>query len=147
MAPLCGGESPVCPAAVGSRSVESLSPECPASGGKILEGCADRTRDPFAKNAQHPGSRQYPRCPWCAHCYNCRRRRSAGCHLSAVQVSTWQCPSRFCTGRRGVPPVRTDRREGFYVGETICANSVKQLCHEEGADHAPVSPPSPAGAS
>ena len=83
---------------------------------------------PIAKNAQHPGSREPPRCPWSAHWYNRRRRRSAGCHLSAVQVSSWQCPSRFCTRRRGVPPVRTDRREGYYVGETICANSVKQLC-------------------
>ena len=37
MAPLCGGKSPVCPAAVRARPAESLPPECAAGGGKALK--------------------------------------------------------------------------------------------------------------
>ena len=49
------------------------------------------------------------------------------------KLSTGQRPSRFCTGRRGMSPMRTDRRESCCAGKTIDAHSIKQLCYEEGA--------------
>ena len=66
MAPLCGGKSPVCPAAVRARPAESLPPECAAGGGKSLEGYTACSIYPFAQDAQHPGARKPPRRHWVA---------------------------------------------------------------------------------